>query len=659
VRRSDLVLHLPLRYEDETRLTSIGDLTVGRPALVEGLIERAEVVHRGRRMFVARLCADGDTLFIRLLSFYPSQVAALRPGQRVRVYGEPRGGLFGLEMVHPRIQVLKGEVRLPDSLTPIYSVVAGIGQARMRRLVGDALARADLSDSLPPSVLSRLGLPAFADSVRLLHRPPAGLDMSALDGRSHPAWQRVLFDELLAQQLAMRVARVRRKGHLSPAIAGPGPIFEGVVSALPFRLTGAQAAALSELRGDLARPQPMQRLLQGDVGSGKTVVAVLAAALVLDSGYQVAFMAPTELLAEQHHRRLVGLLGVTDVRIGWLSGSLTERSKARVRARIATGDVQVAVGTHALFQDGVAFHRLGLVIIDEQHRFGVRQRQRLRAKGSGEDWVPHHLMMSATPIPRTLSMSYMADLDVTVIGELPPGRTPVLTKFVAEERRWEVEQRVRSACAAGAQAYWVCPLIGESEQLPLQAALELHDRLSATFPELKVALAHGRMSASEKAGVMERFQSGEVQLLVATTVVEVGVDVPNATIMVIEHAERLGLAQLHQLRGRVGRGSRESVCVLLYRRPLSEGARERLKVIHESHDGFEIARRDLLFRGPGEYLGERQSGAPLLRFADPERDFALLEQARDLAEALLQHEPARVEQHLSRWSAYREFYLPG
>jgi ATP-dependent DNA helicase RecG len=546
-----------------------------------------------------------------------------------------------------------------QSLTPVYPTTAGLGQDTLRRLIARALSDESLTELLPASLLDALGLPAFGAAVKLLHNPPPDIARASLQGRTHPAWRRMKFDELLAQQLSMRVHYQRRRAAGAPVLRARGNLVSAMLASLPFQLTAAQNKVLAQVRGDLQQAHPMQRLLQGDVGSGKTVVAALAALQCIENGYQAAVMAPTEILAEQHYRKFSEWLEPLGLKVAWLSGSLKKSDKKQSLADISQGDAMIAVGTHALFEDEVVFKNLGLAIIDEQHRFGVHQRLALRMKGTkpNKGAQPHQLMMSATPIPRTLAMSYYADLDVSVIDELPPGRTPVVTKLVSEERRDEVIQRVRDACVEGRQAYWVCPLIEESETLQLQTALDTYAHLQQTFPELRVGLVHGRMKGSEKQEVMAAFKQGEVQLLVATTVIEVGVDVPNASLMVIEHAERMGLSQLHQLRGRVGRGAAESACVLLYQTPLSPMAKERLKVIYENTDGFEIARQDLQLRGPGELLGARQSGVPMLRFADLALDLDLLDAAREAAEQLLRDEPEIAKGHLARWLGGRNEYL--
>ncbi len=574
----------------------------------------------------------------------------------MRLFGPVRGGFFGDEMVHPRVHPVAEGEPLPDGLTPVYPTTAGLAQSALRKLVGRALATVPPDEHLPDDLLAALGLPAFADALSALHHPPPDADAASLEDREHPAWRRMKFEELLVQQLSLRRAYNARRTRRAPALHRTGRLTDALLAQLPFALTGAQARAVGEIAGDLAAPHPMQRLLQGDVGSGKTVVAALAMLQAAENGMQAVLMAPTEILAEQHWKKLAAWLDPLGVDVAWLSGSRKKRERDAELARLAGGGVLLAVGTHALIEDPVAFPRLGLAIVDEQHRFGVRQRLALREKGT-LGLHPHMLMMSATPIPRTLAMSYYADLDVTVLDELPPGRSPIVTKLVTDARRDEVVARVREACAAGRQAYWVCPLIEESEALQLQTAIETFETLSAALPGLKVGLVHGRLKADEKSATMAAFAAGALHVLVATTVIEVGVDVPNASLMVIEHAERFGLAQLHQLRGRVGRGTAESVCVLLYAKPLSENGRARLKVIFEHTDGFAIAREDLRIRGPGEFVGARQSGVPLLRYADLERDADLLEPARALAERMLKDAPAAADRLMDRWLGGREGLL--
>jgi len=654
-RDFDLVLHLPLRYEDETRLTPIAAARHGVPVVVEAEVIGTEVMFRPRRQLVSRLRDDsGALLYARFLNFYPSQQKSLAPGKRVRLYGEVRPGFFGAEMVHPRFRVLRGEEPLPDALTPVYPTTAGLPQWQLRKYIEQALRQLPLDETLPQPMRERLGLAPFDVSVRLLHHPTPDVPAIALDERTHPAWRRIKFDELLGQQLSMRAHYRARRSRRGVALSDDADRLEAkLLASLPFTLTAAQQRAWAQIAQDLAQPHPMNRLLQGDVGSGKTIVAALAAVRAVAHGRQAAVMAPTEILAEQHYRKFHEWLTPLGVTVAWLTGSQKTAERKRIAAAIEAGEVQVAVGTHALFQDKVAFADLALVIVDEQHRFGVKQRLALQRKGGEADDMPHQLMMSATPIPRTLSMSYYADLDVSVIDELPPGRTPIVTKLVDDARRAEVVVRVREACRAGRQAYWVCPLIEESEALELQTALDTYEALRAELSDCRVGLVHGRMPPAEKAAVMDAFKRGELQLLVATTVIEVGVDVPNASLMIIEHAERFGLAQLHQLRGRVGRGAAESVCLLLYQSPLSETARKRLRIVYEHTDGFRIAHEDLLLRGPGEYLGARQSGAPLLRFADLTVDTDLLEAAQAAADELLHSAPEAAARHVARWAAGR------
>ena len=655
----DLVLHLPLRYDDETRLYTLSEAPSGEPVVVEGTVVESDVKYRPRRQLLCHIQDGSGVLTLRFFNFYPSQLKQLAPGVRVRAFGEIRRGFAGDEMVHPRYRVLRGELPVASALTPVYPATAGVGQDVLRRLIARALADCDLADTLSPALLEQLKLPPFREAVALLHNPPPEVAQETLAGRTHPAWRRVKFDELLAQQISMRLHYRRRKAAGAPALKPRGRLAQALLARLPFKLTAAQNQALAQIREDLAQPYPMQRLLQGDVGSGKTIVAALAALQCVENGRQVAIMAPTEILAEQHYRKFREWVGGLGIGVAWISGSLAARAKREALARAAGGETAVVIGTHALIQDDVRFHDLGFVIIDEQQRFGVHQRLQLRMKGSrpNKGAEPHQLMMSATPIPRTLAMSYYADLDVSVINEMPPGRGPVATRLVREARRDEVIRRVRDGCLAGGQAYWVCPLVEESETLQLKTALETCDKMRQTFPELKVGLVHGRMKGEDKARVMDAFKSGAIQLLVATTVIEVGGDAADATLMVIENAERIGLARLHQLRGRVGRGADESTCILLYQDPLTDAARERLKIIYEQRDGFEIARQDLRLRGPGELLGARQSGEPLLRFADLETDLDLLDAAREAAAVLLREQPAAARAHLARWLGARHEYL--
>ena len=763
VRDIDLALHLPLRYEDETRVVRLADAREGATAQVEGTVTHQEITVRPRRQLLVTLDDGSDTCTLRFFSFYPSHQKALALGARVRVRGEVRGGFMGKTMMHPAFHAAGGE--LPDALTPVYPTSAQLPQVYLRKAVASGLARADLSETLPPELLGGLqrvvhGTWTLRDALRYLHHPGPDVSLGALEDRSHPAWQRLKAEELLAQQLSQLTAKRERDALRAPELrTAPGGLHEQLLAVLPFSLTGAQRRVGDEIARDLARPVPMHRLLQGDVGSGKTVVAALAAAIAIDSGWQCALMAPTEILAEQHFAKLIGwlepLLAPMGQRVAWLTGSQKKKQRTEMLALIASGEAALVVGTHAVIQEQVVFKRLALAIIDEQHRFGVAQRLALRSKmgsppslahfvsplspsrgnaggpaepvprrsGSGaargtdtaddggEPYSePHLLMMSATPIPRTLAMSYYADLDVSTIDELPPGRTPIVTKLVSDQRRHEVIERIRAQVAEGRQVYWVCPLIEESESIDLSNATETHAELSAALnsaqapfrgevplsrapegpappapgrvpppsvegaPErgeaasaaqggapILVGLLHSRMPVAEKKAVMSLFNSGHMGVLVSTTVIEVGVDVPNASLMVIEHAERFGLSQLHQLRGRVGRGAAASACVLLYSPPeggrLGETARERLKAMADTNDGFEIARRDLEIRGPGEFLGARQSGAALLRFADLATDGHLLDWARQAAAQMLAQHPAAAEKHIARWLGSKAEFL--
>ncbi len=653
---ADLILHLPLRYEDETRLTMLADLRAGVPAQCEVEVQSCEVSPPPRRQLVARVADASGELTLRFVHFYPSQHKQLAAGSRLRIFGELRDGFFGAEMIHPRLRPVAAGEPLPESLTPVYPTTAGLAQSALRKLIAGALRHHPPADELPDALRRRLNLPALPDALRLLHAPPPALAIADIEDRGHPAWQRIKLDELLAQQISLRRAYAARRAKNAPGLPPQQTLTRELLERLPFALTGAQARAFAEIGADLALDHPMQRLLQGDVGSGKTCVAALAMLRAAENGRQAVLMAPTEILAEQHYRKLAGWLAPLGLEVAWLSGSRRKKAREATLARLAAGEILLAVGTHALIEDPVVLPRLALAVVDEQHRFGVRQRLALREKGcAGES--PHMLMMSATPIPRTLAMSYYADLDVSVLDELPPGRTPIVTKLVMDGRRDEVIRRVHDACAAGRQAYWVCPLIEESEALQLQTAEESFAMLSAALPDLAVGLVHGRLRNDEKSATMAAFAAGTIQLLVATTVIEVGVDVPNASLMVIEHAERFGLAQLHQLRGRVGRGVHESVCILLYAQPLSQTGRERLKAIFEHTDGFVIAREDLRIRGPGEFIGARQSGVPLLRYADLGEDAALVDIARGLAEELLRDAPRVADATTARWFGGRAALL--
>ncbi|MRX10427.1 ATP-dependent DNA helicase RecG [Pseudoduganella sp. FT25W] len=658
----DLVLHLPMRYEDETQVISIEEARLhgGDTSQVEGVVTKNEIAYKPRRQLLVHIADDTGDLQLRFMNFYGSQVKQLAEGTRVRARGELKHGFFGAEMVHPAYKVVNEGAPLPTSLTPVYPAGEGLSQPVLRKAIGEAMKRVDWTDTLPAELRKQLQLSELEPAVKLLHYPPQQVDNHALADRSHPAWTRVKFDELLAQQLSLKRAQRARRLKGSPALTVIGALSKSFQDALPFKLTNAQQKVLNEIRADLRQPFPMQRLLQGDVGSGKTVVSALAAAQAIDSGYQAALMAPTEILAEQHFRKIAAWMEPLGVKVAWLSGSLKKKDKQAAYDLIESGEARLVVGTHALLQDVVTFSNLGLVIVDEQHRFGVGQRLVLRNKGN-EGEVPHQLMMSATPIPRTLAMTYYADLEVSVIDELPPGRSPIVTRTIDQNRRDEVIERVHAAAQEGRQVYWVCPLIEESEALQLQTATDTHALLAEALPDLNIGLVHGRLKTAEKQGVMDAFIANEMQVLVATTVIEVGVDVPNASLMVIEHAERFGLSQLHQLRGRVGRGSAASVCLLLYQSPLGQIAKQRLMTMRETTDGFEIARRDLEIRGPGEFLGARQSGQAMLRFADLETDGWLVDQARDVAHDLLHanspEKAATVEAHLARWLGGREEFL--
>jgi ATP-dependent DNA helicase RecG len=645
----DLLLHLPLRYIDETRIVSIRDLRLGDSALVQGEIVHAEVTYKPRKALIARLEDASGQLTLRFLHFYPNQIKALNVGNQLRVYGEVRHGFFGYEMVHPQCKAASDSTEVNAQLTPVYPTTAGLTQPTMRKAIKFVMDGRQFVETLPYAVYEPFNLPSFSKSIQALHYPEPDAALAALESRTAPEWRRLAYDELLAQQLSMRKHYAKRRSINAPEIAISTVLVKQLLQDLPFDLTPAQQKVSQEISHDLTQPHPMQRLLQGDVGSGKTIVACMAALQAIEHGWQVALMAPTEILAEQHYKKFALWLAPLDIEIAWLTGSQSKKMREAALLDIASGKAQLAIGTHALFQDAVQFEKLGLAIIDEQHRFGVQQRLALRKKGQPE---PHQLMMTATPIPRTLSMSYYADLDVSVIDELPPGRTPIVTKLVSDQRRDEILQRVREACKAGSQAYWVCPLIEESEALQLQTATETFENLKENFSDLRVGLVHGRMKSTEKQAVMQAFVSGETQLLVATTVIEVGVDVPNASLMIIEHAERMGLSQLHQLRGRVGRGALKSTCILMYQNKLSEMARARLKVIYENTDGFAISQADLNLRGPGEFLGTRQSGVPMLKIADLERDEDLLQHAKNIADRLLNEHPEAVDHHLDRWLSH-------
>jgi ATP-dependent DNA helicase RecG len=650
----DVLFHLPLRYEDRTRVVPIGTLRAGDRAVVEGEVQLAEVVFRRRRALLCRIADGSGFLTLRFFHFSAAQQESLARGARLRCFGEVRPGPAGLEIVHPEYRkIVPGATEAAgDSLTPVYPTTEGVQQGRMRALTSLALAQlpgGGLRDWVTPDVLGMVGLPSLEAALRYLHRPPPEADIEALNEGRHPAQRRLAFEELLAHQLSLRLLRQAADRDDAWPLPRRTDLVERCLGQLPFQLTAAQRRVWHEIATDLERLHPMMRLVQGDVGSGKTVVAALAALRAVEHGAQAAVMAPTELLAEQHARNFAGWLDPLGVRVGLLTGRLTGRARAALMQDLANGGVQVAVGTHALFQEGVDFDRLALVIVDEQHRFGVHQRMQLREKGRAEGRYPHQLVMTATPIPRTLAMTAYADLDVSIIDELPPGRTPVRTVVLPDARRDEVVARIDAACRAGRQAYWVCPLIDESEAVRHQAAEETAAALSAALPDVRVGLVHGRMPGTRKDAVMTAFKRGELDLLVATTVIEVGVDVPNASLMVIENAERMGLAQLHQLRGRVGRGTVESTCVLLYAPPLTAIARERLGVLRDTNDGFEVARRDLELRGPGELLGTRQTGLMQLRVAELIRDSDLLPGVQRAADLMLAGPGANIAALLRRW----------
>lgn len=651
----DLWLHLPLRYEDRTTLLPIRALKAGLPAQVEGRVEAVERGFRYRPMLRVAVSDDsGATVVLRFFHFRAAQVAQFAVGTRLRCYGTPRPGQHGLEIVHPSYRVLgEGEdAVLGEALDPVYPAIEGVGPASLRKLISQALDRlpdAARLELLPPHLLAGLKLPSLRDALLTMHRPPADADIVALAAGTHPAQQRLAMEELLAHHLSLRRQRIALQQHRAPSLRGRDGLVKALLESLPFRLTGAQQRVFDEIRKDLARAHPMLRLVQGDVGSGKTVVAALAAMLAVERDKQVALAAPTELLAEQHLANLRGWLEPLGVRVAWLAGKVTGKARSKVLEEVASGHAQVVVGTHALMQDNVLFNDLALAIVDEQHRFGVHQRLALRDKGASAGIVPHQLVMTATPIPRTLAMAAYSDLDVSAIDELPPGRTPVQTIVISAERRPELVERIRVACQQGRQVYWVCTLIDESDEVVATAAQNTFEALSAQLPELRIGLVHGRMKAAEKQAAMRAFKSAETDLLVATTVIEVGVDVPNASLMIIENAERLGLAQLHQLRGRVGRGAAASSCVLMYQAPLSNMARERLETMRHTADGFLIAEKDLELRGPGELLGTRQTGLAAFRVADLARDAAMLPAVHDLAERLMAESPALADRVVNRW----------
>lgn len=653
----DVLFHLPLRYQDRTRVTPIGALRPGMDAVIEGVVLGADVVMGRRRSLLCRIQDGSGTLSLRFYYFSAGLKANLQRGSHWRCYGEVRPGASGLEIYHPEMQNLDSAQPLPvaTTLTPIYPATEGLSQQRLRSLSEAALAWLEQGNSLPdllaPELTEQYQLPPLREAIRTLHRPPPDVDLQALEDGRHWAQHRLAFEELLAHQLTMLRLRAEVRQHRAPVMQASGELARAFVGQLGFALTGAQQRVAGEIRADLQQPQPMLRLVQGDVGAGKTVVAALAALQALEAGWQVALMAPTEILAEQHFNNFQRWFTPLGISVAWMAGKLKGKARANQLQMITTGDAAMVVGTHALFQEEVQFHNLGLAIIDEQHRFGVQQRLALRDKGAAGRFSPHQLIMTATPIPRTLAMSAYADLDTSILDELPPGRTPINTVLVSDSRRDQVIERVRAGCAEGRQAYWVCTLIEESEQLQAQAAEVTWQNLCEHLPELSIGLIHGRMKATEKAEIMQAFKDGDLHLLVATTVIEVGVDVPNASLMIIENPERLGLAQLHQLRGRVGRGSTASHCVLLYHAPLSALGRERLGIMRESADGFVIAEKDLELRGPGEVLGTRQTGLVQFRVADLVRDADLLPQVQEAAVSLARQHPERVGAIIDRWLA--------
>ena len=652
-----LVMHLPIRYIDETIVTPIRDIQMGVLSQIEAEVVRAEIVYKPKKMLIVQVKDASSNLQLRFLHFYPSQMKMFEAGARIRVLGEARHNLFAFEMIHPQCKLIKDSDVLPEALTPIYSLVAGVGQKTVKDAIHKLFIHFDLKNYLKdlflPSIYEKLRLPNLYESLKSIHHPKDFKEVTSHETFTSKAYQRIIFDEFLAQQLSLRSNYLIRQALTAMPLKAKNKLTTIFMDKLEFELTEAQKKVIQEIKNDLEKNYPMQRLLQGDVGSGKTVVATLAALQVIENGSQVAFMAPTEILAEQHYRKLTGWLTPLNIKVAWLTGSQSKKDREVSLSLTQSGEANIVVGTHALFQDHVIFKKLGLSIIDEQHRFGVEQRLALRKKGELNKAIePHQLMMSATPIPRTLSMSYFADLDVSVIDELPKGREAIVTKLFSEDRRNEILKRVYEVCHQGAQVYWVCPLIEESDVLQLQTAEETYLNMQSHFKDLTVGLVHGRMKSSEKQKVMSDFVKGDIQLLVATTVIEVGVDVPNATLMVIENAERMGLSQLHQLRGRVGRGSLKSTCILLFQKKLSELARQRLKVIFENTDGFIIAQEDLNIRGPGEFLGVRQSGVPMLRIANLNRDFKLLEEAKVIADQLLEDYPEASHLHLKRWLSH-------
>jgi len=659
---ADLYFHLPFRYEDRSRVTPIGGVHPMTPAVIQGEIKGSTILFGKRRSLLVKVQDHTGVVSLRFYHFNATQKKQFATGATVRCYGEPRRGASGLEFYHPEYRIVEDGLDLPlePSLTPVYPATDGISQQRLRLLHEQALEHlqkdeVDLTDMLPAEWLQQWRLPTLREALLFLHNPPRDTRLELLESGQHPAQRRLILEELLAHQLSLFKIRAQVQADKAPAIKPASALRQQLLKQLPFSPTSAQQRVTEEIEQDLKQPYPMLRLVQGDVGSGKTLVAAMAACDVLEAGYQVALMAPTEILAEQHLQNLSAWFEPMNIHMGWLAGKVKGKAREKSLAEITAGEAQLVVGTHALFQQDVHFARLGLIIIDEQHRFGVHQRLSLREKGEQQGLQPHQLIMTATPIPRTLAMSAYADLDTSVIDELPPGRSPITTVAISDQRRPEVIQRVNSACASaenggeGAQAYWVCTLIEESEALQCQAAENTAQELTEALPHLRIGLVHGRMKAAEKADVMARFKAHELDLLVATTVIEVGVDVPNASLMIIENPERLGLAQLHQLRGRVGRGAAKSHCVLLYKAPLSFVSKQRIQVMRDSQDGFYIAEQDLEIRGPGEMLGTRQTGLQMLRVADLQRDGDLLPQVRDMAQQIWTQHPRAIEPLIQRW----------
>ncbi|WP_339781075.1 ATP-dependent DNA helicase RecG [uncultured Marinobacter sp.] len=649
----DLLFHLPHRYEDRTRIIPMGSLRIGDVAVVEGEVMKADLVMGRRRSLQVTLKDNSGFLVMRFFHFNAAQKNQLAEGTLVRCFGEVRPGRAGYEFYHPEYQINPPPMPAVGraTLTPVYPLTEGIQQPRVRGLCQQALGylqRHPIRDWLPTELLAGYQLPGITEAIQTVHSPPASAPVHLLMEGRHPAQQRLVMEELLAHQLSMLQVREQIQARKALPLLPSGNLAERFLEELPFSLTGAQRHVVSDIRQDLSQPLPMLRLVQGDVGSGKTVVAALAAIQTIGAGAQVAFMAPTEILAEQHYQNFCGWLEPLGIQLAWLSGKVKGKARKEALEAVHSGTASVVIGTHALFQDDVLFHRLALVIVDEQHRFGVHQRLALREKGVGGTLAPHQLIMTATPIPRTLAMSAYADLDTSVIDELPPGRKPVETIVIPDSRREDVIGRVRSACTDGRQAYWVCTLIEESEALQCKAAEVSAQELAERLPGLKVGLVHGRLKSAEKVEVMNRFKQGELDLLVATTVIEVGVDVPSASLIIIENPERLGLAQLHQLRGRVGRGEQASFCVLMYHPPLSANGKARLQALRDSQDGFVIAEKDLEIRGPGEVLGTRQTGMMQFRLADFERDKGWIEPVREMAPGLMQH-PQLVQALIRRW----------